>query len=308
MDTLGKIFGIAWRSVAVAIFYFAGILFAGLIGGILGWQMPASSDNESNLILLGVSVILLGVFLGPLARRLGLTRGQHFILWGSLILFNLGSVALEGAFFAPALVTVSVPVLMVQQLLGTFGAAAAITLLFTRPRLSFSWIETLRTRPWHSWLWRLIASAFSYVVFYYIFGALNYSLITKPYYESHAGGLSAPAPGVVIVLETIRGLLIVFSVLLLLLSIRGTRRNLMRLTGWLLFAIGGIIPLIWQINSLPFFLLFTSAIEIFFQNFLTGVVSARLIGIEEQSAGGRAKMIIEGRLQNREQPTSAGHF
>ncbi len=57
----------------------------------------------------------------------------------------------------------------------------------------------------------------------------------------------------------------------------GTRRNLMRLTGWLLFAIGGIIPLIWQINSLPIFLLFTSAIEIFFQNFLTGVVSARLI-------------------------------
>jgi hypothetical protein len=284
MNTLRRIPGITWRSIVVAICYFAGIIFAGLIGGALGWQMPASSGNGNNLILLGVSVTLLGVFLGPLARRLGLARCQHFILWESLILFNLGSVALEGAFFAPDLVTVSVPVLLVQQLLATTAAAAAITLLFTRPRLSFSWLEALRTRPWYSWLWRLVISACSYIVFYYIFGGLNYSLVTKPYYESHAGGLAAPAPGVVIVLESIRGLLIVLSVLLLLLSIRGTWRKLMGMTGWLLFAIGGIIPLIWQINSLPFFLLFASAIEIFFQNFLTGVVSARLMGIEQQAA------------------------
>jgi hypothetical protein len=62
---------------------------------------------------------------------------------------------------------------------------------------------------------------------------------------------------------------------------RGTRRQLMVKTGFLLFAIGGIVPLIWQVSSLPLFLLAASAVEIFFQNFLTGMVSARLMGIDK---------------------------
>jgi hypothetical protein len=108
-------------------------------------------------------------------------------------------------------------------------------------------------------------------------------MVTKPYYDSHAGGLTVPAPEVVLVLESIRGVLIVFSVLLLLLSVRGSRRQLMLTTGWLLFAVGGIIPLIWQINALPLFLLFASAIEIFFQNFLTGAVAALFMGMDEKA-------------------------
>ena len=88
------------------------------------------------------------------------------------------------------------------------------------------------------------------------------------------------------IIESVRGLLIVFSVLLFLLSVRGTRRRLMVNTGWLLFAVGGIIPLIWQISSLPLFLLFASAIEIFCQNFLTGAVAAWLMGIEDKHEKG----------------------
>jgi hypothetical protein len=111
---------------------------------------------------------------------------------------------------------------------------------------------------------------------------LNYAFVTRPYYETHAGGLAVPAPEVVLILESIRGLLIVFSVLLLLLSMRGTRKQLIITTGWLIFAVGGIIPLCWQITTLPLFLLFASAIEIFFQNFLTGAVSALLLGVEKE--------------------------
>jgi hypothetical protein len=290
MNSFQKIFGITWRSILVAFGYIAGLLLAGIIGSMFGWQPSANPDNGKSFILLFISTILLGVFLGPLASRLRLARKQHFILWGSLILFNLGSVALEGAYFAPDLVTVPIPVLLAQQTLATLGAAWMITLLFSQPGFSFSWKEVLRTRPWYSWLWRFIVSSFSYFAFYFIFGGLNYSLVTKPYYESHAGGLTVPAPGVVFTLEPIRGALIVFSVLLFLLSIRGTRRQLIINTGWLLFAIGGIIPLIWQINALPLFLLFASAIEIFFQNFLTGAVAAWLLGIEDPSKGKAASV------------------
>jgi hypothetical protein len=117
-------------------------------------------------------------------------------------------------------------------------------------------------------------------LFYWVFGGINYALVTRPYYETHAGGITVPAPTTVLVLEAVRGLLIAFSVLLLLLSMRGNRRRLMAMTGWLLFAVGGIIPLCWQITTLPLFLLFASAVEIYFQNFCTGAVSAWLMGIE----------------------------
>jgi hypothetical protein len=282
MKPIRAIFAIAWRSFVVAIGYALGLMAAGIIGGMLGWPVSSGSTagNQSGAVVMLISAILLGVFLGPVAARLALSRLQHFFLWLTLIIFNLGSVALEGAYFAPNLVKTPVPVLLAQQLFAAAGASLAITRLFGRPGLSFSWLGSLRWRSWPSWLWRFLVSALSYVVFYWIFGGLNYALVTKPYYESQAGGLTVPAPGTVLILESIRGLLIVFSVLLLLLSMRGTRKQFVTTTGWLVFAVGGIIPLCWQITTLPLLLLFASAIEIFFQNFLTGAVSARLMGIE----------------------------
>jgi len=281
MYTLQFLWKTTWRCVLVALGYVIGLMLAGIIGAMLGVQVGVDTGGASSFIWMLLAAFLLGIFLGPFASRLSLTRGQHFILWGSLILFNLGSVAIEGAYFAPDLVPVPIPVLLAQQALATAIAALVITLLFTSTGQSISWMNALRTRPWYSWIWRFLLSAFSYLAFYFVFGGLNYSLVTRPYYESHAGGLTVPAPELVLIIESIRGLLIVFSVLLFLLSVRGTRRQLMVSTGWLLFAIGGIIPLIWQISSLPLFLLFASAIEIFFQNFLTGAVAAWLMGIED---------------------------
>jgi len=280
MHTLQLFWKTAYRSALVAIGYVIGLMVAGTIGAILGAQMGDEPGAASGMVWMLLAAFLLGVFLAPFASRLILSRGQHIMLWGSLILFNIGSVAIEGAYFAPELVPVPISILIGQQCLAASSAALAITLLFASIGKSVSWREALQRRPWHSWLWRFLLSACSYMLFYFIFGALNYSLVTKPYYESHAGGLAVPTLEILFIVEAVRGLLIVFSVLLFLLSSRGTRRQLMITTGWLLFAIGGIVPLIWQINSLPLFLLFASAIEIFFQNFLTGAVAAWLMGIE----------------------------
>jgi hypothetical protein len=286
MGTLQVFWKITWRSALVAVGYVIGLMLAGIIGAILGVQMGADTSGASNFMWMILAAFLLGVFLGPFASRLSLTRGQHFILWCSLILFNLGSVAIEGAYFAPDLVPLPIPMLLAQQALASAIAALAITLVFAKIGKSISWMNALRTRPWYSWIWRFILSAFSDLALYFVFGGLNYSLVTKPYYESHAGGLTVPEPQLVLIIESIRGLLIVFSVLLFLLSIRGTRRQLMVSTGWLLFSVGGIIPLIWQIGHLPFFLLFASAIEIFCQNFLTGAVAAWFMGIEDKHRNG----------------------
>lgn len=281
MNIIQMVWKNTWRSVLVAVGYVVGLILAGMIGAMAGAQMASSTRDGSAFTWLFISSILLGMILGPLAARLTLTRLQHFVLWGSLIFFNLGSVAIEGAYFVPELVAVPLPVLFAQQLLASAGAALVIVLLFAAVgRPVSSWADALRTRPWHSWVWRFLLSAFSYLVFYFVFGALNYSLVTAPYYETHAGGLTVPAPTVVLMAELVRAPLIVLSILFFLLSVRGTKRQLMVRAGWLLFAIGGIVPLVLQVSSLPLLLLAASGVEIFMQNFLTGVVAAGLMGIE----------------------------
>ena len=282
MSMVKNIFGIIWRSIFVAIGYIAGLMLAGMFAVMTGAQMATSMSNASAFNWLMVSSLLLGIILGPIASRLQLTRGQHFILWGSLIFFNLGSVAIEGAYFAPDLVPIPIPILFMQQALASACAAFVIVLAFAAiGKPLATWPDALRTRPWFSWLWRFVVSSCSYLVFYFIFGAINYSLVTKPYYETHAGGLTVPAPEMVLAAELVRAPLIILSILFYLLSVRGAKRELMVKTGWLIFAIGGIVPLVLQLSSLPLFLLAASAIEIFCQNFLTGCVAAWLMGIEE---------------------------
>ena len=154
----------------------AGLILAGIIGAIFGEEIPTEAGKSSNLVQLFIASMLLGVFLGPFASRLAPSRRQHLAFWGSLILFNLGSVIIEGAYFAPNLVSISVSVLIVQQLLATVGAALVITKVFAAPAPSISWTSSLQKRPWYSWTWRFIASATSYLVFYFVFGNLNYQL------------------------------------------------------------------------------------------------------------------------------------
>jgi hypothetical protein len=143
MHTLQAFWKTTWRSVFVALGYIIGLILAGVVGAMIGigWQASAGSADRNSFVWLFVSVILLGMFLGLVAARLQLTRTQHFILWGSLIIFNLGSVALEGAYFAPSLVTTPLPILLIQQFLATVGAALMITMLFARVGSSISWMR-----------------------------------------------------------------------------------------------------------------------------------------------------------------------
>jgi len=76
MNRLKTVVGIIWRSVVVAIAYFAGLMLAGMLGALVGWHASASSSastSTSRLVMLA-SVLWLGIFLGPVARRLKITR------------------------------------------------------------------------------------------------------------------------------------------------------------------------------------------------------------------------------------------
>jgi hypothetical protein len=278
MMKLKLISGILWRSLIVGIGYTLALIIAERIIPILGATLPKAHGNITNwLWIFFLSGILLGLTLGPIAIQITASRSRHFFIWSCAIFFNFVSVILEGAFFAPDLVSEGFIALIFQELFVALVTAILISILFTSPgKAQVSSFHP--NRPWHAWAWRFVVSSLSYVVFYFIFGAINYALVTKPYYETHIGSLTTPAPHVVLMAESIRAPLIVLSVLPLVLTMRITRWRLSVISGTILFVVGGVVPLLLQVNMLPLFLLVASAWEIFFQNFLTGIVASILLG------------------------------
>jgi hypothetical protein len=259
-----------WRVLIVAMGYGLASTIAGrLLGKNLEWDAAGISL---------LSGILIGATFGPIAARMAASRFSHWMVWASVLFLNALSVAIEGAFFAPTLSPMATtPIAWSAYLLfQSLVTAGLIAWLFgqiaglTTPNPS-------RKRAWYSWAWRFVVSAFSYLVFYVIFGAVNYALVTKPYYAAHVSGLAVPPPQTVLMAEMVRAPLIVLSIVPLILLGKTRKPLLAVLCGIILFVIGGVIPLLLN-PALPDLLRFASAIEIFFQNFLTGVVAVALLG------------------------------
>lgn len=272
-------FGISvLRAALVAIAYLGALLVMGWAFEVVGIGPLGDGADALSLIRILFSGLLIGLVLGPLASRLGASRRRHILVWSSVVFFNLASVIIEGAFFAPELVSSALPSLLVQQLVASIAVACVIAYLFGEGEPAEARPAPGRRRSWFSWSWRLAASAISYMAFYFVFGAINFALVTRPYYEANAGGLSLPRPEVVLLAESIRAPMIVLSVLPFVLSWKSGAVERMLVTGLVLFAIGGLLPLWMQVGRLPGFLLLASGIEIFLQNFLTGAVTAAILG------------------------------
>jgi hypothetical protein len=277
MSHTKRIWGTTWRAILVGAGYVLAVIASGIATAALGFELAAPPGSESILLWMFMSGTLLAFFLGPLASRMAASRSQHFSVWVTVVFFNMGSVAIEGAIFAPELVPIPLPTLIAQQLLASAVVALLITRLFSRPARSTTRMRSLRLRPWYSWAWRLIASSLAYLFLYFVVGSLSYGLVTRPYYEAHAGGLTAPSPEVVWAVESVRAPLIVLSVALFVLYFQAPRRRLALTTGVMLFWVGGLVPLLFQVNALPLPLLVASGVEIFLQNFPAGAIAALLL-------------------------------
>lgn len=272
-----KVIGIAWRSIVVGLGYVVTLVATGIVSTMVGAQPAPESGGETMLLLALLSGTMLGLFLGPIAARMRIPRGRHVMVWLFVIFCNMSAVMIEGVFFAPELVSVPLGVLTVQQLLAATVASLLITRLFAVSREGVPLRELIRGRSWTSWSWRVVAGSVTYLVCYFIFGTISYSLVTEPWYAVHSGGLTVPDLHTVIAVEVVRAPLIVLSVTPFVLSLPGTIRRPALLTGLTLFWVGGIVPLVFQIGSLPLALIGASAVEIFFQNLITGGVAASLI-------------------------------
>jgi hypothetical protein len=272
-------FKILARSLLVALVYAVALALSALLVSAFGLALPVVKDPLTKLLWTFVAGLIIGLTLGPIAASMPASPRRHLLVWGSLIFFNLASVAIEGSFFAPTLIGNALPALLIQQFLAAVATGWVITALFSAKEASVSAKQA--GRSFFSWAWRFPVSVLVYVVFYFIFGGINYALVTRPYYQAHAGGLAVPAAQVTLMAELIRGALIALSVLPFLLTVHTSKKRRALQTGLLLFAIGGLVPLTMQVGVLPLALLAASAVEIFFQNFSTGVVVSRLLGRPE---------------------------
>lgn len=264
------------KSLLVGATFVIAIIVGGMIVTMLDLPRPVAENPAAKLMWFFVGGVIAGLSLGSVAPSIPASRMRHLVVWGSLIFFNMASVIVEGYFFAPALIGDALPALLFQQLLAALAAGWVITMLFA-PRESAAPVSPAR-RSIPAWVWRFAAAALAYVIFYFVFGSINYMLVTKPYYATHAGGLAVPPVQVTLMAEVVRGVLIALSVLPLLLTAPADKKRLGAWTGFLLFAIGGLVPLTMQVGALPTFLLIASAWEIFAQNFTMGWVLTRLLG------------------------------
>lgn len=264
------------KSLLVGVTFVVALVIGGMVTSMFGFTRPAVDDPAAELMWFFIGGVIAGLSLGSVAPSIPAARTRHIFVWGSLIFLNIASVMIEGYFFAPKLIGDALPALLIQQLFVALAASWIITVLFASKESATPVAPINRSIP--SWIWRFAVATLAYVIFYFIFGSINYMLVTKPYYETHAGGLDVPPVQVTLTAEVVRGALIALSAIPFLLTVPADKKRVGAWTGFLLFAIGGLVPLTMQVGALPLFLLIASAWEIFAMNFTTGWVLARLLG------------------------------
>lgn len=247
------------------------VAISGAYAAIALLPVGAGSPDVALTVVCGVALAG-GVVL--VAGWMTASRPVHFGVWFALIFLNLASVAVEGTLFAPtAAPPSSLGANLVRLLVAAVVLAGLAAALFGRDA-GIHWAAAT-PRTLSGWLWRLLAASAVYVLLYLVIGGVNYTLVTRPYYETHAGGLTLPSAQTVLLYEPVRGILIALSVLPLALALRIRTAFVAVVAGVMLFVVGGLVPLLPQ-TSLPLDLRLASLWEIFGQNFLTGVAIAYL--------------------------------
>jgi hypothetical protein len=276
---------VVWRTAVIALAYTLGLVIAGGLAAALRWPLPAPADNS--LLLTLVSGVGIGITLALIYWLDCWSRWQRFAIGACAVFFTMLSTTIEGAFFAPKLVG-SVAALVFMDVIAALAVGAACLVDTAEERGRTSTIFSWSGRPWYSWTWRLYVSAASYVLFYWVYGALNYLLVTRPYYSAQQTTLQVPSAQAVFGAEAIRGPLLVLAVLPLVLTVGLTRRRLAPSCAAVLFIIGGVVPLLRQAGVLPTFLLIASGWEILLQNVSLALVISWLLGRKTPSTTGGA--------------------
>ncbi len=241
-----------------------------------------------------VTAFLGGLFLawvmGMIASRLPWRVGPRvLVLWLFLIVVQGVNLWLEWYFFSTEGLNAIARWALVQAA-SSLVLAWVIAAMFPGRDPSLSLTGSLKSllaqRRWYSWLGRVVGGTLTYVLVYFVFGAIAFQY-TRPYYTDPAYGLNLTLPDASLVfpLQVVRGFIFVLVVFFVVSGLRLAKGKQALLVGMGLFILGGLTPLV-AAEVWPVALRFYHTVEIFFQNFTAGAVLAYLLGVSAERMAG----------------------
>ncbi len=137
----------------------------------------------------------------------------------------------------------------------------------------------------------LLASGVSYVIYYWIFGAITYQFFTKVYYPDAAH--QAAQIGIWFwLMEFGRGLLMTLAVLPVIFTLRMSRMQSAIAVGALLWIAGGLSPLLMPNEVLGTAQRIIHVVEILTQNAPLGITAVLLLRPKEKQASPQTGQVV----------------
>ena len=258
MKTVGKV-------VLCVVAYLLGITLTGILAGALKLPSPAAPAGSTMQGLFYASIvgtILLASGLTPLAMRLGGGRWTRFgALWLMIYVAVSVNTVIEAKFFSD-IITVSIGVMCLHQLLPCVLLAGALALLFT-PTDVPAFFPTLSPAQW---AWRVLVAWAAFPIIYIAFGMCVGPFVVPEYLKGTAG---LKLPTMATILRTqfmIRSPLFLISSLPIVALWTGSRKQLLIAFGLaeaMMVGVHGLAEAYW----LPTLLRVLHSIEITFDSF-----------------------------------------
>lgn len=271
-------------SVIVGVVYAAA---SALAAAALG-SMSRLAPTWDNLAIWTLTGALVSLALSPLIRNSTWSRTRTVLAaWAALALVRSMGLGIEGALFKPATAVNAIVGAVVGILISLLVAGLAVWLMMPAPLSSDRPVPTVSARrAWWDWTWRVAVVGLAYFVFYFVFGAANALVYTLSFYKNNPQyGLTLPPANLIFLAQLIRGPLFALGALWLARAAAVSRPRLALWLGLLLFVIGGVAPYVEiTFRTMPLGFNLATLTEILFQNFLTGVVAAWLLGAGRQAS------------------------
>jgi hypothetical protein len=261
-----------WAPAVLIISY----LLATVIASLINHPRHPAILAPTPLLMTVLAGLVAAVTLGPLARRLRLAMWDRLVV---LVVLIYALMTLSNEVEAVLFIKNAGLRSFFTGLVLAVGLGVPLALLWPPERADLTvrraLIDTLASRPWWSWLWRLVVAALVWVPVYLLFAAADAPFVHK-YYADTGTPFTVPSGGVVASGELLRGVLHAVVLGCLAAIIPAGRRA----TWWwaaLAFAVlNGWLPLI-QRTDWPYYLRTANAIEITGDAAVYGAIVALLL-------------------------------
>ncbi len=266
--------GIVLRCLIVGLIYaLASALAAALLGPLS--RLGPSLDNFLVWWLSGAVICLA---LTPFVLHSTWSRWKTVLaVWAAIVFVRSLGLGIEAALFKPTQAGAAIIGAGLGICIAFLFAWLAVALLFPST-IEVTAQPAAARQSWWGWTWRVLLVGLAYFVFYVVFGATNAVLYTRSFYENNPQyGLTLPPSSVIFLALLIRGPLFGLGSLSIIRSTDLPPRQAGIWLGVLLFVVGGLAPYLEvTFRTMPLGFNLATLLELFLQNFLTGIVAARV--------------------------------